>query len=152
MSKFEGFGPKVREWLKGLESDNSKQYFIAHRDFYEESIRDQMEALLSELGKDFGGEIKMFRQNRDIRFSRDKSPYKTNTYGILHGTAIAAQGRESSCCAARSSPRGRMLEFRRGIKRPEGLDFVAQTWRTAGPVTGWLDQHVGASTMPPRRR
>ena len=104
MSKFEGFGPKVREWLKGLESDNSKQYFIAHRDFYEESIRDQMEALLSELSKDFGGEIKMFRQNRDIRFSRDNSPYKTNTYGILHGTAIAAQGRESSCCAARSSP------------------------------------------------
>ena len=49
MSKFEGFGPKVREWLEGLESDNSKQYFIAHRDFYEESIRDQMEALLSEL-------------------------------------------------------------------------------------------------------
>jgi uncharacterized protein (DUF2461 family) len=76
MSRFEGFGAKVRVWFRGLESDNSKEYFAAHRAFYEESIRDQMEALLAELGKDYGGEIKMFRQNRDIRFSRDKSPYK----------------------------------------------------------------------------
>jgi len=58
-----------------------------------------MKALLTELGKDFGGEIKTFRQNRDIRFSRDKSPYKTNTYGILHETAIAAQGLYASISA-----------------------------------------------------
>jgi len=40
MSKFEGFGPEVREWFRGLESDNSKEYFTAPRDFYEQSIRD----------------------------------------------------------------------------------------------------------------
>jgi uncharacterized protein (TIGR02453 family) len=222
MSTFEGFGPGVREWFKGLESDNSKQYFVAHRDFYEESIRDQMEALFAELGKDFGGEIKMFRQNRDIRFSRDKSPYKTNTYGILYDTSIAAQGLYASISAngllagsgyhvmapdqldryrqaiddgrrgpqlvkaidraqrdglelwgttlstaPRGYPRdheriellrrksltvGRMLELRRGIERSEGLKFVAQTWRAAAPVTRWLDEHVGPTTAPDRRR
>jgi uncharacterized protein (TIGR02453 family) len=222
MSKFEGFGPKVRAWFEGLELDNSKQYFDAHRDFFEESIRDQMEALLNELGKEFGGEVKMFRQNRDIRFSRDKAPYKINTYGILYHTSIAAQGLYASISAnglvagsgyhamgsdqleryrqsvadpklgpqlvkavdkaqqaglelwgqtLSTAPRGypkdheriellrrksltlgRTLGFGRRIGGPEGLEFVAVTWRTAAPVTRWLDQHVGASTTPPRRR
>jgi uncharacterized protein (DUF2461 family) len=88
MTSFEGFGPKVPKWFKGLEADNSRDYFAANRDFFEGKIRDQMEALLTELSQKFGGEVKMFRQNRDIRFSADKSPYKTNTYG----------------CTARKSP------------------------------------------------
>src|SRR5437764_10559168 len=58
-----------------------------------------MEAMLIELSEKFGGEVKMFRQNRDIRFSRDKSPYKTNTYGILHGSDIPAQGLYASISA-----------------------------------------------------
>jgi uncharacterized protein (DUF2461 family) len=79
MTKFTGFGPKVHRWFRGLEADNSKEYFAANRDFFEESIRDQMQALLTELSEKFGGDVKMFRQNRDTRFSADKSPYKSNT-------------------------------------------------------------------------
>jgi uncharacterized protein (TIGR02453 family) len=99
MTKFEGFGPEVRTWFLGLEKDNSREYFAAGRDFFEKSIRDQMESLLSELSEKFGGEVKMFRQNRDIRFSADKSPYKTNTYGVVHGSGIAAQGLYASISA-----------------------------------------------------
>jgi uncharacterized protein (TIGR02453 family) len=99
MIKFQGFGPRAKQWFQGLEEDNSKEYFAAHRDFYEESVRAQMEALLRELRDEFGGETKMFRQNRDIRFSPDKSPYKTNTYGILYGSPIAAQGLYASVSA-----------------------------------------------------
>src|SRR5215472_5794967 len=99
MTRFEGFGPKVQNWFKGLEADNSKAYFDATRDFFEESIRDQMDALLTELSAEFGGEVKMFRQNRDIRFSPDKSPYKTNTYGIVYGSSVAAQGLYASISA-----------------------------------------------------
>lgn len=99
MTRFEGFGPIVRSWFTGLQADNSKAYFTANRDFFEEAIRDQMEALLDELGEKFGGDVKMFRQNRDIRFSRDKSPYKTNTYGVLYGSPIAAQGLYASISA-----------------------------------------------------
>jgi uncharacterized protein (TIGR02453 family) len=40
-----------------------------------------LERLLGEAAADLGGTVKLFRQNRDIRFSRDKRPYKTNTYG-----------------------------------------------------------------------
>ena len=100
MTVFEGFGSDVRKWFTGLEADNSKEYFASERDFFETAIRDQMEALLTELGEQFGGEVKMFRQNRDIRFSPDKSPYKTNTYGILGGTSIAHEGLYASISAA----------------------------------------------------
>lgn len=92
MTKFAGFGLGVRKWFQGLEADNSREYFTARREFFDESIRGQMEALLEELSGRFGGEVKMFRQNRDIRFSPDKSPYKTNTYGVLRGSEVAAQG------------------------------------------------------------
>ncbi len=99
MTSFAGFGPKVRRWFTGLEADNTREYFSANRDFFEESVRDQMDALLTELSETFGGEVRMFRQNRDIRFSPDKSPYKTNTYGVLRGTEIAAHGLYASISA-----------------------------------------------------
>jgi uncharacterized protein (TIGR02453 family) len=91
-TKFEGFGPQVRRWFNGLEADNSREYFTANREVFEEAIRGQVEALLTELGEKFGGDVKMFRQNRDVRFSPDKSPYKTNTYGILHGPEVPGGG------------------------------------------------------------
>jgi uncharacterized protein (TIGR02453 family) len=99
MTAFDGFGPKVRRWFQGLEADNSREYFAAHRDVFEQSVRDQMEALLTELSKKFGGEVKLFRQHRDIRFSPDKSPYKTNTYGVIYGSELAAHGLYASISA-----------------------------------------------------
>ena len=99
MTKFEGFGSEVGTWFLGLEKDNSREYFAARRDFFEESIQGQMEALLTELSEKFGGDVKMFRQNRDVRFSADKSPYKTNTYGVVYGSGIAAEGLYASISA-----------------------------------------------------
>lgn len=99
MTKFHGFGPEVPEWFRGLEANNTKEYFTARRDFFEASIRGQMEALLTELSEKFRGEVKMFRQNRDIRFSPDKSPYKTTTYGVIYGAPGAAQGLYASISA-----------------------------------------------------
>ncbi len=99
MTTFDGFGPKVRRWFQGLETDNSREYFAAHREVFEEAIRDQMEALLTELSEKFGGEVKLFRQNRDIRFSPDKSPYKTNTYGVVYGSELGPQGLYASISA-----------------------------------------------------
>jgi uncharacterized protein (TIGR02453 family) len=99
MTTFQGFGPKVQKWFRGLEADNSRAYFTANREFFEESIRDQMEALLAELSGKLGGQVKLFRQNRDIRFSADKSPYKTNTYGVIYGTELGAQGLYASISA-----------------------------------------------------
>ncbi len=99
MTKFEGFGPKVRKWFTDLEASNNREFFAVTRDFFEQSIRDQMESLLEELSGKFGGDVKLFRQNRDVRFSADKSPYKTNTYGVLRGSEIAGEGLYASISA-----------------------------------------------------
>jgi uncharacterized protein (TIGR02453 family) len=80
---FEGFPSETFSWFDGLEEDNSKGYFTAHRETYELVVRGAIEALLEELADELGGHVKMFRQNRDLRFSADKSPYKTTTYGLI---------------------------------------------------------------------
>jgi uncharacterized protein (TIGR02453 family) len=90
MTRFEGFTPEVTRWFRGLEKDNSRTYFHAHREFFEASIRGPLEALLTELSAKFDGRVRMFRQNRDIRFSADKSPYKTTTAGLLERDGAAA--------------------------------------------------------------
>ncbi|WOP19151.1 DUF2461 domain-containing protein [Raineyella sp. LH-20] len=77
MTAFRGFAPVALEFYRGLEADNSRTYWQAHRDTYEQDVRGPMEALLGELTDDFG-DAKVFRPNRDVRFSNDKSPYKTH--------------------------------------------------------------------------
>jgi uncharacterized protein (TIGR02453 family) len=89
---FEGFGRGAVAWFEGLERDNSRDYFQATRPTYEAEIREPLEDLLDELAGELGGEAKVFRQHRDLRFSKDKSPYKTRTYGVVHsGTALYAE-------------------------------------------------------------
>ena len=80
---FEGFPATAFSWFSGLEADNSKAFFTAHRDTYDDAVRDALEWMLDQLADEVGGRVKLFRQHRDIRFSADKSPYKTTTYGLI---------------------------------------------------------------------
>ncbi|GIF49036.1 uncharacterized protein (TIGR02453 family) [Asanoa ferruginea] len=73
---FSGWPSEALEFYEGLEADNSKTYWMAHKAVYDEQVRAPMEALLADLEAEFGpGRI--FRPYRDVRFSADKSPYKT---------------------------------------------------------------------------
>jgi uncharacterized protein (TIGR02453 family) len=96
---FHGFPASAFEWFVELERDNSRTYFTATRAVYERDVRDALEAMFEELRGEFGGEVRMFRQNRDVRFSPDKSPYKTNTYGLLQGARDAESGLYASLSA-----------------------------------------------------
>jgi uncharacterized protein (TIGR02453 family) len=90
---FSGFPPEAFEWFAGLERDNSKAYFTATRDRYETAVRGGLQAMLDELSQAFGGDVKLFRQQRDLRFAPDRSaPYKTRTYGLLYGVPGLAAG------------------------------------------------------------
>jgi uncharacterized protein (TIGR02453 family) len=80
---FTGFPAEAFTWFAGLQADNSKAWFHAHRPTYDEAVRGPLEALLEELADELGGIVKLFRQHRDTRFSADKSPYKTTTYGLI---------------------------------------------------------------------
>ena len=74
--KFSGWQNQAFEFYNGLEADNSKAYWTAHKAVYDTEVLAPMEALLAELREEFG-DGKLFRPYRDIRFSSDKSPYKT---------------------------------------------------------------------------
>lgn len=74
---FEGFPDEAFAFYEGLEADNSKTYWTAHQQTYLECVRAPLVALLDELG-DAYPEPKIFRPHRDVRFSPDKSPYKTH--------------------------------------------------------------------------
>ena len=73
---FTGFGANASRFLSGLAKDNTKVFFEAHHDEYITSIRQPLEDLLHEV-QDTYGPGRVMRPNRDLRFSADKSPYKT---------------------------------------------------------------------------
>ncbi len=73
---FKGWPDTALAFYEGLEADNSKAYWLDHKEVYERDVKGPMDALLAELTAEFG-ETKLFRPYRDTRFSRDKSPYKT---------------------------------------------------------------------------
>ena len=74
---FRGWPIEAVEFYEGLEADNSKVYWTRHRAVYDRHVKAPMEELLGELAGEFG-EGKLFRPHRDVRFSADKAPYKTN--------------------------------------------------------------------------
>ena len=79
---FSGWPASALSFYAGLETDNSKSYWIEHKAVYEMDVLAPMNALLAELAEEFG-EGRIFRPYRDIRFSADKSPYKTTIAAVL---------------------------------------------------------------------
>jgi uncharacterized protein (TIGR02453 family) len=74
---FNGFSDRVFEFYDELAANNSKPFWAEHKTVYETEVRDPMRALVAELEPEFG-EATLFRPFRDVRFSKDKSPYKTH--------------------------------------------------------------------------
>ena len=79
---FRGWPVEALEFFEGLEADNSKSFWEANRGLYEHSVRAPMEELLDELAPEWG-EGRIFRPYRDIRFSADKTPYKTQIGAMI---------------------------------------------------------------------
>jgi uncharacterized protein (TIGR02453 family) len=76
-TRFVGFPAAAVTFYRELEAHNAKPWWEAHKATYEAACRAPMQALLDELEEEFGAS-RMMRPYRDIRFSADKSPYKTN--------------------------------------------------------------------------
>jgi len=102
---FEGFNPAAFTFFRGLARNNNKAWFESRREIYEAEVREPMKALVEEMDirfARFGPEIigdprkAIFRINRDIRFSRDKSPYKVHSAcWFNHGSAGRQVGQEA---------------------------------------------------------
>jgi uncharacterized protein (TIGR02453 family) len=90
---FSGWPDEALEFYEGLAADNSKIYWTRHKQTYDDCVLGPMSELVAELAPEFG-EAKIFRPYRDVRFSKDKTPYKTHI-GALVGSGyvqFSAQG------------------------------------------------------------
>src|SRR5258708_16399339 len=86
--RFTGFPPESLEFFRELAAHNNRDWFLAHKDVYQRACRGPMEALVAELEPRVG-KVKISRINRDIRFSRDKAPYKTYIAAGVGGNYIS---------------------------------------------------------------
>jgi len=84
---FSGFPVAAVAFYEGLRADNSRTYWQANKSVYEQAVRGPMLDLLDDLA-DYGP-FQVFRPYRDVRFSKDKTPYKENigAYGEREGGA-----------------------------------------------------------------
>jgi uncharacterized protein (TIGR02453 family) len=89
---FKGFGPQALPFLKALAFHQTKEWFEANRGTYESDLKTPMGDLVEQLSADFAkariplnGDRKssLFRIHRDVRFAKDKSPYKTNVGAVM---------------------------------------------------------------------
>jgi uncharacterized protein (TIGR02453 family) len=133
-SQFTGFGDGAVEFYDGLLADNSKAYWTDHRAVYERDVLAPMRELLAALQPEFGAG-KIFRPYRDVRFSKDKSPYKT-ACGASVGpfyVHISADGLLAAAGGYQWAPdqlarfRAAVDDDRRGADLAARLDGIATT-------------------------
>jgi uncharacterized protein (TIGR02453 family) len=102
---FNGFTPKMNDFFKNLKLNNNKEWFAENRHIYEKEVKETSRALVEEMRIRFANlglpyiadpKTSLFRINRDIRFSANKEPYKTNL-GIYfpYSTRFAGKSTES---------------------------------------------------------
>ncbi len=73
---FTGFPPEAIEFYEQLGADNSKAFWADNKQRFEAHVKVPMTALTEAL--DDHGPFKMFRPHNDLRFSKNKPPYKTH--------------------------------------------------------------------------
>ena len=92
MAGFKGFGPNALGFFKALAFHQDKAWFEENRALYEHQVLEPMLALLDDLNSRFArkriplkadGKKSIFRIHRDVRFSKDKSPYKTHCGAVM---------------------------------------------------------------------
>ncbi|MGO9835050.1 MAG: DUF2461 domain-containing protein [Polyangiaceae bacterium] len=91
MGRFEGFADAEGKFFKSLAKNQKREWFLAHKGEFEEGWNQPMKDLLADLRAAIDrsyahcdlGEPKVFRIFRDVRFSKDKSPYKTFVAGCI---------------------------------------------------------------------
>ncbi|WP_426573338.1 DUF2461 domain-containing protein [Aquihabitans sp. McL0605] len=84
MSAFRGWPPSAIDFYRQLEAENTRPWWLAHKATFDADVRAPFDALSDLVAHEFGP-LKVFRPNRDTRFSKDKSPYKTACYAVGEG-------------------------------------------------------------------
>lgn len=159
------FSKDTFQVLKTLTQNNNKEWFAENKTRYEESVRRPFAALLEQLTESLsgtsvpfrGGEKTMFRVNRDVRFSNDKSPYSTHVSGLLTPSGTKSEANAlvyihldlngGFCVAGLYHPSTDRLEELRNAMIEKPAEFSALLDQLA--KTGLeLDSSEATKTMP----
>jgi uncharacterized protein (TIGR02453 family) len=122
---FDGWPAEALAFYAGLEDDNSREYWTRRKAVYQEQVLRPMEELLEELAPEFG-EPKIFRPYRDIRFSHDKTPYKTHIGATLGPTCyvqLSADGLSAGSGRWHLEP-AELTQYRAGVAGPDGAELA----------------------------
>jgi uncharacterized protein (TIGR02453 family) len=132
---FSGWPEEALDFYDGLAADNTKTYWTEHKAVYTGKILDPMTELTEELAAEFG-EPKIFRPYRDVRFSADKTPYKTHIGAVVGGTGyvqLSAEGLAAGAGMWQLSPeqlaryRAAVAHDRHGAELEEIIAAIEQT-------------------------
>ena len=96
---FSGWPEEALDFYDGLAADNTKTYWTQHKAVYTEKVLGPMTELTEELATEFG-EPKIFRPYRDVRFSADKTPYKTHIGAVIGGAGYVQFSAEGLAAGA----------------------------------------------------
>jgi uncharacterized protein (TIGR02453 family) len=129
---FTGFPDEGLVFYEGLEADNSKTYWTRSKGVYDSCVRAPMQALVDALATEFGA-AKLFRPYRDVRFSNDKTPYKTH-----QGAVVVPEGRGAGAWYVQISA--------------EGLRVAGGAWRLESDQVDRYRRAVADDVQGPRLR
>jgi len=113
---FRGWPSQALEFYEGLTADNSKTYWTDHKAVYDTQVHAPMVELLAALEPEFGPG-KIFRPYRDVRFSADKTPYKTHLGAWLEAGGylqLSAEGLAAGCGMYQMAP-DQLDRYRRAV-------------------------------------
>jgi uncharacterized protein (TIGR02453 family) len=122
---FSGWPADALAFYEGLEADNSKAYWTERKAVYEEKVLRPMEELLAELAPEFG-DGKIFRPYRDIRFSPDKTPYKTHIGATVGGTGYVQLSADGLAVGAGRwhLESAELTQYRAAVAGPDGAELA----------------------------
>ena len=84
MTNFRGWPESAFDFYARLTMDNTRTFWQANRATYDDAVRAPFDALSDVIEAEYG-RLRLFRPHRDVRFSKDKSPYKTAAGAVAEG-------------------------------------------------------------------
>jgi len=85
--EFQGFPKALFTFLKQLKKNNERDWFNDNKARFEANVKAPLEAFVGDASEELGAG-KVFRIYRDVRFSKDKSPYKTHASAVFEGRGL----------------------------------------------------------------
>jgi uncharacterized protein (TIGR02453 family) len=145
---FAGFPGDAIDFFEGLEKHNNREWFLGHKDLYERACREPMKALVDELGPKLGPS-KISRINRDMRFARDKAPYKTHLAAGIGGTYVSLSSAGLYVGTGMYKPDSATLEkFRGAIDRDASGAQLAKIVTSLRRKGYHIDTHERLASAP----